>query len=158
LTKSAAHKFDPSRGAAFGTVAFAWIRARIQSHLYDDLLASSGRHGWPEDGPKGKLVRDGDRSAGGDGEGFSLEDIPDRGGGEATAQGELLRFVPEPCRTVLAMRFGLNGEAEHTLAEIASHIGLSQTRVSQLFARGLDFLRRRAEREADREHTFAAAA
>jgi len=47
-------------------------------------------------------------------------------------------------RRIICMRFGIDGEAEHTLAEIGDEIGVSRERIRQIQARALGKLRNKA--------------
>ena len=54
---------------------------------------------------------------------------------------EAVQLLPPAARAVLVMRFGLDGEGERTLQEVAGIIRRSKERVRQIEAEGLDLLR-----------------
>ena len=63
----------------------------------------------------------------------------------------LLHQLPARPRTVLVLRFGLEGDPELTLADIGERLGVTRERVRQLERKGLELLRvsmRQAPREA----------
>ena len=47
---------------------------------------------------------------------------------------EVIHRLGDREKKILEMRFGLNGEAEHSLASIARHTGLSHQRIHQIIA------------------------
>lgn len=55
--------------------------------------------------------------------------------------GEALDRLSDRERSVLALRFGLKGEREHTLSEVADHMGVSLERVRQIQMRAITKLR-----------------
>jgi RNA polymerase sigma factor (sigma-70 family) len=57
----------------------------------------------------------------------------------------MLGTLNERERTILALRFGLADDCEHTLQEIADRIGLSRERVRQIERQAMARLRRRAQ-------------
>jgi len=61
---------------------------------------------------------------------------------EARALGDLLRHLPERERTVLQLRYGLDGGGARTLDDVGAHFGVSRERVRQIEA---DALARLAE-------------
>ena len=59
---------------------------------------------------------------------------------EATMR-EVLETLTDREKEILRMRFGMDGEEEHTLEQIGQSLGLSRERVRQLEARALKKLR-----------------
>ncbi len=69
--------------------------------------------------------------------------------GELVQREELAREVqrglarlPEREREILRLRFGLDGEEEHTLEEVGAHLGVTRERIRQLEERALHHLAR----------------
>jgi RNA polymerase sigma factor (sigma-70 family) len=62
--------------------------------------------------------------------------------------GEALDRLSERERLVVCLRFGLRGEREHTLAEVAARMGVSLERVRQIQVRAIGKLRTRELRRA----------
>lgn len=62
---------------------------------------------------------------------------------------DVLQKLSERERRIIIMRFGLNGEREHTLQEIGVEIGVSRERIRQIEADALRQLRRNRERFND---------
>jgi DNA-directed RNA polymerase sigma subunit (sigma70/sigma32) len=54
----------------------------------------------------------------------------------------LLALLPARQRTVIEMRYGLNGNGEHTGDEVAEHLGFSRARAYQLELKALERMRR----------------
>lgn len=52
-----------------------------------------------------------------------------------------LKTLPEKHRRVIEMRYGLNGEGEMTLGEIAEEMGLTRERIRQIEYKALRMLR-----------------
>jgi RNA polymerase sigma factor (sigma-70 family) len=59
----------------------------------------------------------------------------------ARGLGEALERLSERERSVIALRFGLQGQREHTLSEVADHMGVSLERVRQIQMRAITKLR-----------------
>ncbi|MBI5831084.1 MAG: sigma-70 family RNA polymerase sigma factor [Armatimonadetes bacterium] len=71
---------------------------------------------------------------------------------QSIAEGKLLEVLDalrERERTVLELRFGVGGEREHTLGEIAAIVGLSRQRIKQIEAHALRKLRYEIARRAE---------
>lgn len=62
-------------------------------------------------------------------------------GEERAAVGAALDSLPERTRKVIAMRFGLDGYEEHTLAAIGEEFKLSKDRIRQIEGQGLRAIR-----------------
>jgi len=60
----------------------------------------------------------------------------------------ILQELPGRERYIIECRFGLNGNQEQTLQEIATEYGMSRERIRQLQAKALDDIRRRIKRRA----------
>lgn len=64
---------------------------------------------------------------------------------ERTALRQAVSRLSERERTIMEMRFGLNGQTEHTQKEVADSIGISQSYISRLEKRIIKRLRREIE-------------
>lgn len=69
--------------------------------------------------------------------------------------GRLLGSVPERDREVMRLRYGLQGNHPHTLAEIGTRMGLTRERVRQIEARVLGQLRCRRDVDDFRDYLHA---
>jgi RNA polymerase primary sigma factor len=65
-----------------------------------------------------------------------------------------LNSLDERRRLVLEMRFGINGQDEHTLGEIGKHLGVTRERVRQIEAKALRRLRTPGNRRKLRNYRF----
>jgi RNA polymerase sigma factor (sigma-70 family) len=65
-----------------------------------------------------------------------------------------LNSLDERRRLVLEMRFGINGQDEHTLGEIGKHLGVTRERVRQIEAKALRRLRTPGNRRRLRNSRF----
>ena len=54
---------------------------------------------------------------------------------------KVLSVLDERERTILSLRFGLDGGGERTLEEVAEHFGLTRERIRQIEARAMSKLR-----------------
>jgi len=54
---------------------------------------------------------------------------------------KVLKVLDERERTILCLRFGLDGGGERTLEEVAEHFGLTRERIRQIEARAMSKLR-----------------
>ena len=59
---------------------------------------------------------------------------------------KVLTVLDERERTILALRFGLDGGGERTLEEVAEHFGLTRERIRQIEARAMSKLRHPSRR------------
>ncbi len=151
----AAERFDPTRGTAFTTYAYPWVRNRLQL-----AVANGGRliripiHRFQ----KGqRLTRDEAARLThfatlprGRHEPACREESAD--GGLAHGSDELrdvvhggLRFLKDREREVVIRRFGLDGEGVRSLQEIGDDFGVSKERIRQIQVRALKRLRTVAE-------------
>ena len=64
---------------------------------------------------------------------------------ERTALRPAVERLSDRERTIMEMRFGLNGRTEHTQKEVADSIGISQSYISRLEKRIIKRLRREIE-------------
>jgi RNA polymerase primary sigma factor len=154
----AAKRFDPSRNVKFITYAVWWVREAMMHVLAEQTRAFSfppklfaELHSAPED--------------------VSLNDPVGAGGGDRPTR-ELADLLPLEQiaiedemihrsdldelasalseldgkeREVMALRFGLDDDEEHTLQEIGDRLHLSRERVRQIEARAKEKLRRSAK-------------
>jgi RNA polymerase primary sigma factor len=133
----AAERFDTERGCQFSTYAVYWIR---------DYISRAAR----------KAMRDYellslDKSMGEYEDSTLVESIIDENGPlpyEVAEQNEQIQFVAEmvSClkpqeRRIIELRFGLNGEIEHSFEEIGEPLNLSKERVRQIEVKALKRLR-----------------
>jgi RNA polymerase sigma factor (sigma-70 family) len=115
--------YDPERCVAFSTYACVVIRNQVWAAVRHSLKAE----GWLED------ERAGD----------SLEVLLVAWQGEQIHQalGEALAVLPEQLRQVIHLRYGMGGEAPHTLVEIGRAWGVSGEWIRQLHNRAVALLR-----------------
>src|SRR5437868_4259343 len=155
----AAKRFDPSRNVKFITYAVWWVREAMMHVLSEQTRAFSFPpklfavlHAAPDDVSLNDPVG---VSAGDDRPGRELADllplqqiaIED----EMIHQSDLdelasaLSELDGKEREVMALRFGLDDDEEHTLQEIGDRLHLSRERVRQIEARAKEKLRRSAK-------------
>lgn len=139
-------RFDGSRGAKVITYASWWIRKRILLALEEQgrvvrVPARAWRSREREPEPPRLPIE------------VSLDaDLPDECPSHPVQRlanqedvaflGRALHELSPSERTVLAQRFGLAGEAEHTLRETGKRLGMSGERVRQIELVALERLRR----------------
>lgn len=116
----AAQRYEPDRGAAFATYVVPWLRATVQKLLYPWKRVGSDRviSLFAEDAETEMTVI----------EGIGEHDAPPREDVSRYLAGLDFRR-----RLVVEMRFGLNGQPEHSFAEIAGVFGVCKERVRQDF-------------------------
>jgi RNA polymerase sporulation-specific sigma factor len=129
----AAQLFDPARGVKFGTYVVYWIRAACGRYL------TAQRRG----------KRTGTVFSGVDWESLmiSMPDTADdidtldefRSAGDRVD--DVLRRLSERDRTVVEMRFGLNGRPRMTLKQVSENIGVPRERVRQIQERAISRMR-----------------
>lgn len=141
--RQAAETFDPTKGAAFGTHAYWWMKAMCHEESY--RMRSTIRV--PKK-PRSPIPKCGSFDVD-DGEGANIPGADDTDPTTALDRAELhaalataLDRLPQRDRLAVELRFGINGaERPHTLNEIGDHLGVSGTRASDILSRGLDHLR-----------------
>jgi RNA polymerase primary sigma factor len=144
----AARRYDPSRGVPFASYAAFWIKKYVVAALERNTAQSSLP--LPETATRRRIA--------------SLDSLPSEDG-EARAEDprsgpedlalqrdleEALRSVlyrmPAAERTMLASRFGLDGEPARTLQEVGTLLGCTRERARQIERRALERARRLLER------------
>ena len=58
-----------------------------------------------------------------------------------------LRLLPDMERTVISLRFGLNGQEIHTLESIGERLGLTPEMVGQIEAEAIEKLRKMSQKK-----------
>lgn len=115
--------FDPGRGYAFST--YAW--AAIRNQVWQSVKWSNKAAGWLE----------GDE--GGDGLGWIVSAWQQDQTREAIQ--EELSYLPERLRQVIELAYGFGGGEPQTLAAIGRQMGLTRERIRQIRNEGLMLLR-----------------
>lgn len=120
-------RYDSRHEAAFNTLAWYHVRSQLERSRVD---RAKGRG-------HGSIVS-------------AIQDRrPARDMESLDAVRHGLRFLDERQRRVVVLRYGLEGEAEHTLDECSKRLGLSRERIRQIEDRALRTMRRAMEGDSE---------
>jgi len=126
----AARRFQPARGARFGTFATLVMRQVIHDYLaVQHRLAGAPRPASQDERDEDFFATIPAREQGS--HGFEVVELVKK----------LLDGLPARERGLVEARFGLNGHGQRSIAALAREEGVSRQRVSQLLLRSLDRMR-----------------